>query len=562
MKTTRFLPALAAALVFPAAPINAGPGDMDATFGGTGKVTTAIGGTGSDIIRSMAMQGDGRIVAAGYSYNGGNVDFALARYNADGSLDTTLGGTGKVTTSFGSGGAVGRSVAVQGDGKLVVAGNSYNAGNVDFALARYNADGSLDTSFGAAGKVITDFAGSNDHAQSMALQSDGKIVVAGFCASGTIYRIAVARYDHDGSLDATFGSSGKLTTMIGSSSLGASVVIQSDGKILVAGSSTLGLTLVRYLGDGALDSELGGTGIVTTAGIGGGEGVAVQSDGKILVAGTAADGNDGAFALVRYLANGSLDTTFNGTGKVSTDIDKSDRSQGVSVQSDGKIIVGGMTDNGPGSSEDPSYNAFAMVRYLADGSLDSCFGSGGKVKMYGSIDHMCYCMAMQSDGKILLAGNAWTGSSYDFAVVRYQGGPFPPFDQWKMTHLSNVNAPDLGDGDRDGLSLLAEYAFSLSPTASSLPPPVERHLYAEGERLRIFFTRDTVRNDVTLEVQAAASPAGPWTTVAASTLGGVTTGPGYVGGDDASPGLKTVEVRDTVDISATTSRYLRVKVTR
>ena len=116
--------------------------------------------------------------------------------------------------------------------------------------------------------------------------------------------------------------------------------------------------------------------------------------------------------------------------------------------------------------------------------------------------------------------------------------------------------------DFDGLVHLAEYALNLSPTAPSLPPAVTRFAYAEGERLRMFFTRDPARNDVTLEVQAADSPAGPWTTVAASTLGGVTIGPGYVGGDDATPGLKTVEVRDTVDISPTTaSRYLRVKVT-
>ena len=134
--------------------------------------------------------------------------------------------------------------------------------------------------------------------------------------------------------------------------------------------------------------------------------------------------------------------------------------------------------------------------------------------------------------------------------------------QRKQDTLGNANAPDLGDSDFDGLTNLAEYALNLSPTAPSLPPPAERHLHPEGERLRMFFTRDPARNDMTLEVQSADSPAGPWTTVAASTLGGVTTGPGYVSGDDATPGLKTVEVRDTVDISPTTnSRYLRVKVT-
>ena len=145
-------------------------------------------------------------------------------------------------------------------------------------------------------------------------------------------------------------------------------------------------------------------------------------------------------------------------------------------------------------------------------------------------------------------------ASYDFSLA--------PIQQWKLTQLGDANAPDLGDSDFDGLVHLAEYALNLFPTAPSLPPLVTRFVYAEGERLRMFFTRDPAHNDVTIEVQSADSPAGPWTTVAASTLGGVTTGTGYVGGDDASPGLKTVEVRDTVNISPTTnSRYLRVKVT-
>ena len=140
--------------------------------------------------------------------------------------------------------------------------------------------------------------------------------------------------------------------------------------------------------------------------------------------------------------------------------------------------------------------------------------------------------------------------------------PLPPFQQWKFTELGDAYAPDLGDTDFDGLTILSEYALHLSPTTPEAPPAVTRFVYVEGERLRMFFTRDPARNDVTIEVQAADSPAGLWTTVAASALGGVTTGLGYVGGDDASPGLKTVEVRDTVDISPTTaSRYLRVKVT-
>src|SRR3989442_511852 len=187
---------MAASALFSGASTQAGPGDLDTTFNGTGKVITDFAGA-NDQAGSVALQSDGKIVVAGSSDPGGNSDFALVRYNADGSLDTTFGGTGKVTTDFGGTDGV-QSVAIESDGKIVVAGYSSISGNVVFALARYNADGGLDATFGGTGKVTTDVAGGVG--RSVAMQNDGKIVVAGDADVGGNAGFAVVCYKADGSL--------------------------------------------------------------------------------------------------------------------------------------------------------------------------------------------------------------------------------------------------------------------------------------------------------------------------------------------------------------------------
>ena len=171
--------------------------------------------------------------------NGSNYDFALVRYNSDGSLDTTFSGDGKLTTAIGSGNDYGYSVTVQADGKILVAGASHNGSNDDFALVRYNTDGSLDTTFAGDGKLTTAIGSSDDYGRSVTLQADGKILVAGYSANGSNDDFALVRYNTDGTLDTTFSGDGKLTTAIGAShDEGYSVTVQADGKILVAGYSS------------------------------------------------------------------------------------------------------------------------------------------------------------------------------------------------------------------------------------------------------------------------------------------------------------------------------------
>ena len=229
-------------------------GSLDTTFGSGGIVTTVMGGVSSEI-RAIAIQPNGKIVVGGsVTYNISVRNFALARYNIDGSLDNTFNSDGKVTTSFGAITAdMILGLAIQPDGKIIATGSAINnATNYNFALARYTSIGNLDNTFDADGKQTIDFAGLEDESYGMGLQADGKIVLAGRSYNGVNYDIAVARVNTDGSLDSTFDNDGKVTTPIGIAyEVGNSMVIQNDGKIVVAGWSYMGtsiddVALVRY----------------------------------------------------------------------------------------------------------------------------------------------------------------------------------------------------------------------------------------------------------------------------------------------------------------------------
>jgi uncharacterized delta-60 repeat protein len=298
-------------------------GSLDQSFGLGGRQTTDFSGA-TDSPTSVVIQQNGRIVVAGYAAHGsGGSTFALARYNQDGSLDQSFGSGGKLTTDFFGRIDVADSIAIQPDGKLVVAGYAFRTSAVSslvFALARYNTDGSLDQTFGAGGKQTTAFFGNGDAAATVAIQPDGKIVVAGSAfqdSASSIAVFALARYNPDGSLDQTFGARGKQTTgFFGSGDHALGVAMQANGMIVAAGaaahsSSTADLALARYNPDGTLDQTFGASGLRTTNLRGNVDdndeaaGVVIQPDGKIVVAGTT--GRSGAistldFAVARYTA--------------------------------------------------------------------------------------------------------------------------------------------------------------------------------------------------------------------------------------------------------------------
>ncbi len=483
-RTQFFAAVLASVLVSSAA--RAVPGSLDVTFAG-GKVTTAIGAA-NDVGKSVAQQFDGKVVVAGYSYNGNDSDFAVARYLANGQSDPSFGG-GQVTTDLGSDNDRACGVAVQSDGRIVVAGYTGSGEGVDFALVRYNSNGTLDTTFGGTGKVITDMSGSADFGAGVALQIDGKILVTGCAYNGFNDDFAVVRYNLNGSLDTAFGFGGRVTSDFGDTGDYAyCIAVQGDGKIVIAGESLRGdnydFAVVRYLSSGTFDSSFGSGGRVFTA-IGDSDdaakGVAVQSDGGIVAAGYAYS-NDGAdFAAVRYTVTGALDGGFgSGDGKVTTTIGSGvDAGYGVVVQSDGKIVVAGESWNGG------NYD-FSMLRYRADGTLDTGFGTSGKViTPIGTGNDRGLGVALQSDGSILMAGSTVIGNNTDFAVVRYDGDPVAP--SASVSSVINITATGAtlhGFVNPNGNTTTARFQFgrttnygssenvSLSPSNGTAPQVV------------------------------------------------------------------------------------------
>jgi uncharacterized delta-60 repeat protein len=409
--------AVVALLLTAPVPASAAPGDLDPVFGTGGKVTTDFGGGFADAY-AVARQRDGKIVAVGHTTVAVGDDFALARYRPDGSLDTTFGVGGTVTTDFFGVFDHANAVAIQRDGRIVAAGSAFSGslpGRDDFALARYRTDGSLDPSFGVGGKVTTSIS-QFSRAWAVAVQRDGRILAAGF-ASG---RFALARYTRDGTLDPSFGTAGIVTTDVpGGDEEIFGLAVQREGRIVVAGFASGDFALARYRPDGTLDPSFGTGGIVTTdfGGFAYASAVALQPGGRIVAVGravsTAIPGDDD-FALARYRRDGTLDATFGTDGRVTTDFGGVDEAFAVGLQRNGRIVAAGTTYSGS------TNNDFALARYRRDGTLDATFGTGGRVTtdIAGSFDR-ARAVLVQPDGRIVAAGRASIGIGDQFALTRY-----------------------------------------------------------------------------------------------------------------------------------------------
>jgi uncharacterized delta-60 repeat protein len=359
-------------------------GQLDTTFGGDGRVVTHLGRVA--IAHAVVVQPNGRIVAGGYVNATSEEEpdarprgFALTRYKPNGQLDVTFGGDGIVITE-GRNLDIIYGLALQQDGKIIAAGwaTDRSTNNSDFALVRYLPNGRLDSSFGSHGVVTTDFGGPDDHIRAITLQPDGRIVAAG--VGGPILgqrEFAVARYLPDGTPDVSFSGDGRVTTFVGNGYFGTALALQSDGKIVVGGEA-IGINshfaLVRYLADGTLDPTFDSDGQLI-ADLGGSDhvlGVAVQPNGRIVAAGWSLSFSTFVreFAVARFLANGAFDTLFGGVGWVTTAVGTGDTAQAnaVVLQPNGKILTAGMARADTGSSD------LALVRYLGDpgvGDTDS-----------------------------------------------------------------------------------------------------------------------------------------------------------------------------------------------
>ena len=412
-------------------------GDLDSTFGSGGIVTTDFLQLGNDYAKDVMVQPDGKTVVVGEMNTGASTAFAVVRYKMDGSLDDEFGQGGIVTADFGFGRSSAESVALQTDGKIVVAGVSNTVGTTyqDFAVARFNSDGSPDASFGMDGLVTTDFASggsySADQAYGVSVQQDGKIIVVGKrydSTTGTKNDTVLVRYATDGSLDPAFGVGGKVVTDFDSANgdFARDVVLQSDGKIAITGQKGYAenFFVARYEVNGNLDTTFGSGGSVSTSFSSGndyGNALALQSNGKIVVAGLTWTGSSYDATVARYTSQGTLDTSFGNSGRTFVDLGTTyDYFYDLTIQADNKIIAVGRPQVDPQSDPASSMEDFAVVRLTENGAVDNTFGNGGKVlsDFFGGRDE-AYAVAIDSSGRVYVAGPVHTGVDYDFALARY-----------------------------------------------------------------------------------------------------------------------------------------------
>jgi len=395
----------------------------DNSFGINGRVRTEHSGSALAITR----QPDGKLLTAGFAYdNFGYNQLQILRFKNDGSLDSSFGTNGSVITEI-SFTSKAKAILLQPDGKIIV-GGTYQTG--DFAniyhlfVARYNADGSTDNTFGTNGIIMPE-PGFTDELKDMALQPDGRIVVAGAISDDMTMGITsflIARFNENGTADASFGTGGMVTTVIEATSEVEKIALLADGSIIAAGQSGLydspdpdyrNFAIAKYNSHGNPDPSFGVNGIVKTDVIAGAadflHSMVMQPDGKILTAGSLGNNH----YLLRYQSNGNLDSTFGTNGKAIRTSTPSNLY--LTLRTDGKILTTCM------SVQQQMGSDFMVNGYLANGSVNTNFGLNGTLRTdfpsaipEGSTD-LSYCALMQPDGKLVVAGVA----EGFVALVRY-----------------------------------------------------------------------------------------------------------------------------------------------
>ncbi len=433
-------------------------GTLDTTFGTGGKVVLPINANNnSEEITDLALQPDGKIIAGGY-VNGNTAtpptsqDFGVKRFNPNGTLDASFGNAGSVSLDFDLGSLDNiTAIALQPDGKILAAGFTYRNDVTSFAIARFNADGALDTTFGTNGKLKISVGNGFDlnaifnSSISLALQPNGKFVVAGANTSTSIpYKdLLVLRFNADGTTDTSFGNGGGVSTRVfptqsNSFAYMKRIALQPDGKIVLVGKAEynpggenhFGGLFVRYNADGSLDNSFGINGILfydsrVSRQLDYVTDVRIEPDGKIIAAG----GGyilGGRSILLRLNANSTFDMSFGTNGFVTTSQFLATTAL-VRRQADGKYVLG--------SSDGNNNVNFTAARYNNNGSVDTSFGPNGEgfisTDFFGGEDAV-YAMLLQPDGKIVLAGSAFFQGGIHFALARYNGGSVvtrrPQFD--------------------------------------------------------------------------------------------------------------------------------------
>ncbi|MCL0055718.1 fibronectin type III domain-containing protein [Dehalococcoidia bacterium] len=442
--------------------VSGSPGDFIATttpFGSSGKVITDISANG-DTLSSSAVDADGRLIFVGETHNGSNYDFVVARYTAYGVLDTSFGEGGITTTAFGNGDDKATDVILDSSGRIVVSGYSYNGSDYDFAVARYDTDGNLDTTFSTDGKKTIDFYSNTDVAEAIALDGYGNIIVAGYAYAGDDVNAAAARIDSNGTLDTSFSDDGKNSIGFGNAiDIAWDVTVDSTNRVILAGETNANgsdedAALFRLTASGALDTSFsldGGTHIDHGTDANRAYSVSLDSQDKLIIAGSANNGADLDFSLFRINSDGTVDSTFTAT---LTDFSLgSDIAKDSYIDGNGKIMLSGF-------SVDDGTSDFALARFNSDGTLDASFGNSGRTTVdFGSSDDRSYSVLGLSNGNILAAGNTDNGVSEDFALARLDS--IGNLDSGLTTTISG-----LSPGTPYSFTVLAENSVGTSTSSS------------------------------------------------------------------------------------------------
>jgi uncharacterized delta-60 repeat protein len=396
------------------------PGTLDPHFGNQGKVITYFDGLFVDI-QASALQSDGKIVVVGSAFGG----FLIVRYMPDGTIDSSFGNQGKVITDFNYDSEFGTCVAITPDNYIIVGGygsNGFVTPKYDILLSKYKPNGNLDSTFGTNGKVVKGF-GYQENIFSILLQGDGRIVLSG----NTDADFLITRFNTNGQTDLSFGTNGATITDFFDLEFARSSVLQADGKIIVTGFKNLThpqFCLARYLLNGKLDAEFGSQGKVVTNLINGDErifGVGIQSTGKIVVGGMSRGSfsvTDENITLARYDTKGALDLTFGKNGFLTAPF------EGVNTYAQTVLIRPDNKIIVTGASyEQRSAQAldFVLVAFTVDGIIDSSFGINGRVTTdFGGYETNGDGL-LQPDGKIVLTGitTNFEETEYKIALARY-----------------------------------------------------------------------------------------------------------------------------------------------
>lgn len=400
-------------------------GQLDPAFNLTGKVTTHIENYNVNT-SALLIQDDGKILVCGNATSLTNAkDFVIARYSPDGSPDSTFNTTGKLILDFFGKIDYCYAMALQADGKILLTGIITNAASErKTGIVRLLENGSLDSLFGINGVYVNIADHNAENPQSVHYMDDGKIIVTGIINAGSGSPMcAVFKYNEDGSPDESFGDNGLATAEVPDSYNPSFGAIQEDGKIITGGfvlGNKTEIYLLRFLPDATIDSSFGSNGIVWTKYANEdhfGYSIYLQDDHKILMADGITHGGKRDFGILRYTADGLLDSTFGTNGKVVTAMSAgSNTAHAVSVQEDQKILLAGFLGTTP-------QHDFAIARYHSNGTLDTEFGIGGKVITDFGNDDLGFTMVIQPDDKIVVAGHTINNAGdNDFAIARYLSG--------------------------------------------------------------------------------------------------------------------------------------------